>query len=89
MSPRGPRRELFARQTRKNEEVYVDTRPSDDAGWRANRPCPEGWPPMAAREWTGALRPTGGQVKPQAIVWQPSGANAGYVETLNRLYPLP
>src|SRR6185503_20031120 len=39
-SPRGPRRELFARRPRKKEEVDVRPRPSDDAGMRANRPGP-------------------------------------------------
>jgi len=33
---------LFARRTRKNEGVYVDTRLSDDADLRANRTGPEG-----------------------------------------------
>ena len=31
---------LIARRPRKNEGVYVDTRPSDDAGLGANRPGP-------------------------------------------------
>jgi len=54
MPSRGSRRDLFARQTRKNEEAYVDTRLSDDAVWWANRPGPKGCLPMATGEQPAA-----------------------------------
>ena len=52
MSPCGPRRELFARRSRKNEGMYVGTRPSDDAGTGANRPGPSGCSAVAAMRFT-------------------------------------
>jgi len=48
ISPRGSRRELFARRPRKREGVDVRPRPSDDAGMRANRPGPSGCHRVAA-----------------------------------------
>jgi hypothetical protein len=53
-SPHDPCRNLFARQTRKNEGVYVDTQPSDDDGWWANKSGPEGCSPAPASECRAA-----------------------------------